>query len=113
MQILRTIVWIAVTIILVAFVAINWTPVRVNFWPLEQGYLYFDWPIGFVAIAFFLLGLLPTWLVHRAARWRLQRRIGTLENSVRAASVSTPAPPVLPADPIVVEPSARVDHTGP
>ncbi len=104
MQALRTILWIALTILLVAFVAINWTPVRVNFWPLEQGYVYFDWPIGFVAIAFFVLGLLPMWLVHRGHRWRTQRRIGALENSVRAASVSAPAAPVLANDPIPVEP---------
>ncbi len=103
MQALRTILWVALTILLVAFVAINWTPVRVNFWPLEQGYVYFDWPIGFVAIAFFILGLLPMWLVHRGHRWRTQRRIGVLENSVRAASVSTPSATPLPADDLSVE----------
>jgi putative membrane protein len=105
MQALRTIVWVAVSIILVAFVAINWTPVRVNFWPLEQGYIFFDWPIGFVAIAFFLLGLLPMWLVHRTARWRFQRRIGTLENSVRAASVSTYVPAAAAGDALSPDPA--------
>jgi uncharacterized integral membrane protein len=87
MQVLRTLGWVIITIILVAFVAINWTPVRVNFWPLEQGYLYFDWPIGFVALAFFLLGLLPMWLIHRAFRWRTAKRLAAMENSLRATSI--------------------------
>ena len=98
MQALRTLGWVIITIVLVAFVAINWTPVRVNFWPLEQGYLYFDWPIGFVALAFFVLGLLPMWLVHRAFRWRTAKRLAAMENSLRAAAVtpSLATAPVMP-----------------
>jgi uncharacterized integral membrane protein len=92
MQIVRTIVWVLVTIILVAFIAINWEQVPVNFWPLEDGtYLHFNWPVGFVAIVFFLLGLLPMWLLHKGTKWRFNRRISALENSVRSATVSTPS----------------------
>jgi uncharacterized integral membrane protein len=67
MQALRTIGWVILTIILVAFIAINWVTVPVNFWPLSDGtYLRFEWPVGFVALVFFLLGFLPMWLVNRA-----------------------------------------------
>lgn len=93
MQIIRTLFWAILGIALTAFVAINWETVPVRFWPLSDGgYMRFDWPVGFIAIFFFLLGLLPMWLLHRGASWRFNRRISSLENSVKAATVSTPAP---------------------
>ena len=91
MQFLRTLFLVALTIVLVAFIAINWEPVQVNFWPLEGGYLYFEWPVGFIVLISFLAGLLPMWLLHKGARWRFKRRIDSLENSVRAV---TPTPPL-------------------
>jgi len=98
MQIVRTILWVALTAILVAFIAMNWTPVAVNIWPLEDGnFLHFQWPVGVVAILFFALGFAPVWLMARANRWRLNRRISALENSVRATSVSPSIPAALPA----------------
>lgn len=104
MQVIRTILWIAITAILVAFIAMNWTTAPVNIWPLADGnYLHFEWPVGVVALLFFLLGAVPVWLVHRAASWRLKRRIAALENSLHAVS-STPAPP--PAAPPVAAPLA-------
>lgn len=90
MQILRTIMWIAVTAILVAFVAMNWESVPIRFWPLDNGdYLLFEWPVGFIAIIFFVLGFIPMWLYHRGVKWRQQRRIASLENALRSA---TPTP---------------------
>ena len=92
MNIIRTLVWVVVTAILVAFVAMNWDKAPVNVWPIENGYLHFDWPVGFIALVFFGLGLLPMWLLHRALRWRLSRKINTLENSL-SQSVGLPAQP--------------------
>ncbi len=93
MQIIRTITWVLITIAMVAFIAINWTPAPVNIWPLETGYLHFNWPVGFIVLISFLLGMLPMWLLHKAGRWRLTRRINTLENTVRATSAA-PTPMV-------------------
>ena len=91
MQIIRTLIWVTITATLVAFIAMNWESAPVNIWPLEEGYLYFRWPVGVIALVFFLLGLLPMWLLHRAGRWRWQRRLNSLENSVRAtANVQNP-----------------------
>ena len=90
MQILRTIAWIVVTAVLVAFVAMNWERAPVNIWPLEVGYLHFEWPVGIIALVFFALGLGPMWLLRRADRWRLNRRIASLESSVRAAATAPP-----------------------
>ena len=91
MQIIRTLIWIAITAVTVAFMVLNWGErAQVIIWPLENSYLQFDWPVGFIALVFFLLGFLPMWLFHRAGRWRWQRRVSALEHSVRA----TTAPPL-------------------
>ena len=99
MQFIRTLIWVLLTAVLVAFIAINWNPAPLNFWPLANGqYLHFDWPVGLTILLAFLAGIAPMWLLHRAGRWRLNRRIATLENSLKA--VSTPPaiaePPVAP-----------------
>ena len=90
MRAIRTLVWVVITAILVAFMAINWDKAPVNFWPVEDGYLHFEWPVGVIALIFFLLGLLPMWLLHKGSRWQMKRRINALEHSVRAVS----APPL-------------------
>lgn len=108
MQVIRTIAWIVATAVLVAFVAMNWNRAPVNFWPLENGnYIHFDWPVGFLALLFFVLGMLPVWLYLRAVRWRLNRRIASLENSLRATSTSTLATPTgdtIPVSPLETRP---------
>lgn len=90
MRAIRTLVWIAITAVLVAFMAINWERAPVNFWPVADGYLHFEWPVGVIALIFFLLGLMPMWLLHKGSRWQMKRRISALEHSVRAVS----APPL-------------------
>lgn len=90
MRAIRTLVWVVTTAILVAFMAINWAAAPVNFWPVEGGYLHFEWPIGVIALIFFLLGLFPMWLLHKGSLWQMKRRISALENSVRAAGVQPP-----------------------
>lgn len=114
MQALRTILLLVITIVLVAFIAINWETVPVNFWPLADGnYLNFQWPVGFLVLLSYLAGIVPTWLIARAAKWRLNRRIAALENTVAANSVvapvatstqleaATPPPPSAPEGPVI------------
>ena len=92
MQMIRTLLLLLIAIALTAFVAINWDTVPVRFWPAGQGeYLKFDWPVGFVALFFFLLGMLPMWLLHKGAAWRLKRRIGNLESSLKSNSYDSPS----------------------
>jgi putative membrane protein len=86
MQIVRTVFWVVLTAALVAFISINWNAAPVNLWPIGGGYLHFEWPVG----------LLPMWLFAKAGKWRLKRRIGTLENSVRANAA--PPPPLATAN---------------
>lgn len=91
MQIIRTIVWVVLLIALLLFSLNNWQPVEVKIW---EG-LIFETKLPALVILSFLLGLVPMWLLHKAGRWRLTRRINSLENTVRATS--TPPPPPLAA----------------
>lgn len=86
MQIIRTIIWVLIAVALLVFAFNNWTPVTVKIW---EG-LILETKIPALVIIAFLAGLLPMWLVHRGAKWRLERRITTLENAMRAAT-ATPA----------------------
>lgn len=91
MQLIRTLALVLLAILLSAFVAMNWESAPVRFWPLGNGdYLRFDWPVGFTALFFFALGLLPMWLLSKAARWRLMRRINALENNLRNCAADGP-----------------------
>lgn len=91
MQLIRTLIWIVATVVLVAFIAMNWERAPVNIWPLASGYVYFQWPVGVIALVFFSLGAGPMWLYHRAGKWRWQRRVAALENSVRATTIAPPS----------------------
>ena len=92
MQLIRTLLLLAFTVALVAFIAINWQTVPLNLWPLDDGnYVHLEWPVGFIVIVSMVLGFLPMWLIHKGARWQLKRRIGFLENSVKSASQSAPS----------------------
>ena len=91
MQIIRTVVWVVLLVGLLIFSINNWSPVEVKIW---EG-LVLETKLPALVAASFLLGLLPMWLLHKAGRWRLNRRINVLENTVRATSTpTTPAPPL-------------------
>lgn len=108
MQYVRTLGWVILTAFVVMFLMMNWTePQEVRIWPASDGNNFLvEWPVGIIAIAFFLLGLVPMWLYHRGVKWRLSRRISSLENAVKANAltrhepVSSGQPPSTgPADP--------------
>ncbi len=102
MQVLRTVGWVVLTTILVGFVFMNWgEPVAIRFWPLGgNDALLFEWPIGFVALFFALIGFLPMWLLYRGTKWRLKRRIKQLEAAARMPQVALPAETASPVDPV-------------
>lgn len=100
MQIIRTLFWVAMLIVFVIMTVLNWDlAVGMRIWPG----LVWDTRLPAIVIAAFLLGLVPTWLIHRGTRWRLNRRIGHLEAAARssvAARTSEPATPPPPLDPL-------------
>ena len=114
MQIVRTIVWVALLVLLLGFSFFNWKPVEVQIWDN----LILETKVPALVIVSFLLGLIPMWLIHRGSKWRLQRRIIGLENAARSHAVSS-APPETPIPPAATparahdEPKATgLDATG-
>ncbi|AWW75047.1 DUF1049 domain-containing protein [Erythrobacter sp. KY5] len=88
MQIVRTILWVLLAIFIVVFVMLNYgEPQRVRIW-LSEDPVGFDWPVGIIALVFWLLGVIPTWLYHRSVKWSLGRRIRSLENSIKSNALS-------------------------
>ena len=111
MRFLKTLFWVLVVVAIALFSVRNWTPVTINLW----GGLVMDTKLPALLIAAFLLGLVPYFLIHRATRWSMRRKLETAERSVadlRTARVPAPAPPasaipsILPpvAAPIAVPP---------
>ncbi|GAA0480423.1 hypothetical protein GCM10009096_23040 [Parasphingorhabdus litoris] len=96
MQFIKTLFWVILAIILVVFAVNNWSPTSVLIW--ED--IRIDTKLPVLVIGAFLLGFLPIWLIHRASKWRLNRRIKTLEAAARpapaptaTASAASPTPP--------------------
>ena len=87
MQVVRTVVWVVLLIALLIFSVNNWSPVEVKIW---EG-LVLETKLPALVLAAFLLGLVPMWVLHKAGRWRMTRRLNALQNSVNAA---TPLPPL-------------------
>ncbi|OCC23070.1 hypothetical protein MB02_12905 [Croceicoccus estronivorus] len=93
MQIIRTIVWVLVLVALLVFAINNWTPVSVKIW---EG-LILETKLPALVIVSFLVGLVPMWLLHQGMKWRLERRINGLENTMRSASAAlAPSPAIEP-----------------
>jgi len=88
MQIVRTVIWVLVLVALGLFTLNNWQPVEVKIW---EG-LILETKLPALVITSFLMGFLPMWLLHKGVRWRLNRRIGLMENTVKASSMGSPAP---------------------
>ena len=84
MQIVRTVMWVLLAVVLVLFAINNWQTVEVRIW----NSLILETRLAALTIAAFLLGLVPMWLLHRTVRWRLNRRIASLEASVGAVATT-------------------------
>ncbi|WP_305095750.1 DUF1049 domain-containing protein [Croceibacterium aestuarii] len=110
MQIVRTIVWVLLLVALLLFTVFNWQPVTVKIW--EN--LVIETKIPALVIISFLLGLVPMWLLHRANKFYLARRINSLETAART-SATTPVAPAPAPEPAVVEESvvAKEERTVP
>lgn len=85
MQFIRTLIWVLILAALVIFTAFNWRTVEVQIWTN----LVLETKIPALVIVAFLLGLIPTWLIHRGTKWRLERRIGHLEATARGNAVAS------------------------
>ena len=115
MQIVRTIVWILILLAILVFSFFNWESVEVTLWDN----LVLETRIPALVIIAFLLGLVPMWLYHRSVKWSLNRRVRSLENSVKSNALSqrheptsgTAAPSSAPAVDKPVESTAKPGDT--
>ena len=90
MQFLKTLFWIALTVVLVLFAKANWNAVTLKLW----GGLEADVKLPVLVLFAFLLGFLPTLIVYRARLWGLKRRLEPTERHVSVAAPPLPAAPV-------------------
>ncbi len=95
MQFLKTLFWIVLTVIIVLFAKANWNSVELKLW----GGLVADAKLPVLLLTFFLLGLVPTLIIHRARIWALKRRLEPLERNAAPAfpAQSAPVPAAAPA----------------
>lgn len=82
MRFLSTLFWVFLAVIVALFSFRNWSDVTLNLW----GDIQADVKIPVLLLFVFLLGFLPTWLLHRARLWSHRRRIDALERQ-RVASL--------------------------
>ena len=114
MQIVRTIVWVLLFVVLLIFSINNWSPVEVKIW---EG-LVLETKIPALVVIAFLLGLVPMWLMHRVSQWHYKRRVGSLESAAARAAVlaappvATPSTEPLPEEPRL-EPATEQDSLKP
>ena len=108
MQIVRTIVWVLLLVVLLIFSINNWNPVEVKIW---EG-LVLETKIPALVVIAFLLGLVPMWLMHRVSQWYFKRRLGSLESAAARAAALTP-PPAPAAEPLAEAPPAEPDSPKP
>lgn len=92
MQIVRTILWVLLFAALMFFSFFNWKEVEVQIWTN----LVLETKVPALVVVSFLLGMVPTWLLHRGTKWQLKRRIRTLEEAARIPQVAA-TPPAAPA----------------
>lgn len=109
MQFLRTAFWVVIAVALAFFCMANYVPVTVRLW----GDLVMETKLPVLLIGAFLLGALPFWIMARATRWRMKRK---LENAERALVAATAVPPTaasaaIPTD-NAVSPTPPLSATG-
>ena len=81
---LRTIFWVITAVVIVLFAMWNWAPVSVKIWPeigTAQG-LRLDTFLPMLILGAYALGAVPVWLVYRATRWNLTRRVENAERQL-------------------------------
>lgn len=88
MQFLRTIFWVILAVAAAVFSFGNWTSVTINLW----GDVQVDTKLPVLVLGAFLLGLVPPFILYRATRWRLRKRLATTERALNEARAPAATP---------------------
>ena len=91
MQFLKTLFWVILAVITIIFSFNNWTAVTITLW---DG-LLIDTRLPLLLIGAFLIGIVPYFILHRATRWSLQRKLTNVERTLAETRgvVAPSAPP--------------------
>lgn len=103
MQFIKILFWV---LLLVATFIFWWTNEARS--SLDVGAAVIEARVSTFVVGAFLIGFLPTWMVLRGFRWRLTRRIKTLEDSARPATAPTPTATRAPTPTLSVDPAPAV-----
>jgi len=100
MQFLKTLFWVVLAVIAAVFSLKNWSPpAKIVLW----GDLVAYTPLPVLLGATFLIGFLPPFILHRATRWQLRRRLETAERTLNETRTTdelpAPAPATTPTPP--------------
>lgn len=98
MQFLKTLFWVLIAVAAMLFAFNNWTNTEISLWDNKVWQTKLPVPLLFA----FLLGLVPTLLLHRTTRWSLKRKLNTMERAL--ADMTTPTPETKPSG--TIPPSA-------
>ena len=90
MQFLRTLFWVLLAGVAVAFAFNNWTTVPVRLW----GGLIADVNLPLLLLGAILLGFLPMLVAYQAMRWRWRQRLASVERTVADLTKQPPSPPI-------------------
>ncbi len=104
MQFIKILFWV---LLLVATFIFWWTNEARS--SLDLGAAVVEARVSTFVVGAFLIGFVPTWLLLRGSKWRLSRRIKTLENAVRPAV--TPSATPTPATSRAPTPAASTETT--
>jgi len=91
MQFLKTLFWVVVAVLVFFLASRNWHDVTMNLW----GDIQLDIKLPILIGLVFLVGWLPTYLIHRARLWRAKSRLDSFERQQVAART----PDTTPIDP--------------
>ena len=93
MQFLKTLFWVVLAVFLAILASRNWHDVTLNLWGDIQADIKVPILIGLV----FLLGWLPTYLIHRARLWRAKLRLDSFQRQQASMHSAEPVPVEPPA----------------
>tara|TARA_R110000824_G_scaffold59928_1_gene160546 strand:+ start:1656 stop:2000 length:345 start_codon:yes stop_codon:yes gene_type:complete len=103
MQFIKILFWV---LLLVATFIFWWTnEARAS---LDMGAAVVEARVSTFVAGAFLIGFVPTWMLLRGSKWRLLRRIKTLEDAARPAVVPTPTASRTPTPAATAEPAPAV-----
>ena len=84
MKVLRTIIWVLASLGFLVFARYNWQPVELKLWQD----LVWETRLPVPLVIAFAVGFLPLWAVYRSIIWSLNRRVRTLENSLKNTAMA-------------------------